>query len=166
MSIYTGEENGTLTINPGGNSDGLMEVVLPGFPWGGDLDLMVLWTLRALRGSNKPIGAVDGQRPYRRILDEATADLELTVVGDCDPDGDPHTDTLIGLETNVDWLFVNLDRPPTGATRDAVLVKPSGSEHSAVVQTEFRAGRHLDLDTAPAVLTITLIEGLWTAEGS
>lgn len=167
MSIYTGEENGTLTINPDGSDPGEMEIVLPNPACGGELDLTLLWTAIEVRGDNAEVPGRAGRLAFQKVLDEVTVDLLFTIVGDCDADGDPPAgDTLEQLQENIDFLFANLNISPTGPTRTAVLVKPNGDELTAEVQTLFRTGGHLGAVEVTGALSITLVDGAWEPAGS
>ena len=166
MTLYTGLDNGTLTINPAGMNAGEMEVVLPGPAWGGDFVLSALWGPADQRGSSILIPYADGRRAVPRRRDETTRDLPFTITGECDPDGEANEDFLVGLQENWEYLVENLgDPPPSGATREAVLVMPDTSERTADVQTQLLGGEQVD-HYMRAVLRLTIPAGYFEPSGS
>lgn len=129
------------------------------------LDLLPLWAFPATRGGNVIVPGASGQRAYPRRIDETTYSLEMVIVGDVDQSGDPYDNPLVGLQTNLEYLWDNVVSPPDAptATRPAELDMPDGSTRSDDVQVALELGRHGAHDVL-AVLELTVPSGRFGAE--
>lgn len=107
-------------------------IVMNGPAW--DIsDLTDLWFTADVRGDDRILPGVAGVIPYRRRTTVTRHDLTILVIGDVDATGAPHSDSYIGLETNISSLYTNVVTPTnTGdGTRAASLVLPSGATRTA-----------------------------------
>lgn len=106
------------------------------------LNLERLWYQPDVRGEDRLVPGVTGVIPYRRRITSTTYELEFFIVGDCDQAGTPHADGLLGLQANLEYLWVNVFTPLAAhpGTRPASLILPSGSTRTANVHVQFSEG--------------------------
>lgn len=106
------------------------------------MNLERLWQQVEVRGEDRLIPGVNGVIAYRRRVTTRTVDLDFAITGDVDQAGNPVADGLVGLETNLDYLYANAFEPLTTAdgTRPATLTKPSGATRTANVHVTFHEG--------------------------
>lgn len=151
---------GTLSI------DGpLGPIVLNGPAW--DIhNLSPLWYGASVRGESEIMPTAAGRRSNPNRLDEHSEDLLLVVRGDVDPAGVPIADPWIGIDQNLVYLWENVLQPidEGRGTRDAVLVKPDGTDWVATVRTQplQAVGDEItDPLFAPFTFTLTITSGMF-----
>lgn len=155
---------GTLTISG---------VSLNGPAWMA-MNLERLWWQAAVRGEDRLMPGVPGMLPYRRRITETQHDLEFFVCGDCNQSATTFGDGLIGVQTNLDFLWANVFSPINSnpGTRVATLLMPNGASRSANVHVRFAEGVVRVMSgincgqTRPAgmtgILSLTLPDGNFT----
>lgn len=98
-------------------------------------DVLDLWVEAARRGQNRLLPTTAGTIAYRRRTTQTDHLLPIAVCGDCDRNGVLYADPWIGLETNLEFLRVQLLADPgtTAGTRNARITMPSGVDRSAAI---------------------------------
>ncbi len=99
-------------------------------------DLHTLWLPTATKGANDQLAGSNGTAPNTWFLDEGVYPLLLGVAGTHNVSGTPYADPLVGLETNLAYLYTNVFVPPTypTASRTGSLLMPGGSTRTGNVQ--------------------------------
>lgn len=156
--------NGALSIGAATSAYGAMAAVNldNGFAWCA-YDLSELWKLE-VRGDNRVVHGVDGQRAYGLSLDRVIVQVPLVVVGKYDQAGALNVDAVAGLTVTLRYLRVNLEHPvSTGnGTRTATWTQADGAVVTAPVKVipplEHRVGQGA---LCRAVLTLDIPGGRW-----
>lgn len=124
------------------------------------LDLSPLEGMAALRGQNRILPGASGRRARRRRIDQTSVDIPMWITGAWDPIGAaPHSDPVLGLALNLDYLWDNVASPPAGETRTAVRTMSDASTRTAPVQVTLTVGELVGAYDKPAILTITVPRG-------
>jgi hypothetical protein len=99
----------------------------------GNGGLVTLWADFDVRGQDRLLPGATGVIAYPRRLTATRKDLRLLVVGDVDLNGVPTADSVIGLQTNLEYLRANVFVPVVSSTgtRAATLAMPSGGTRTA-----------------------------------
>lgn len=99
----------------------------------GEGGLLKLWMEFAVRGEDRILPSATGVIAYPRRMTATRFDLRLLVAGDVDQTGAPTADSLIGLETNLEYIRSNVLAPVVSSTgtRAATLLMPSGATRTA-----------------------------------
>lgn len=131
-------------------------------------DLSSLWGPPAVRGANTLIPGIEGRYANPRRVDETTYQLIMHITGAIDQSGTPYSDPVMGLATNLDYLWDNVASPPTppDSTRSAVLTMPDDTTRDAEVQVQLQVGDLLGPYDKAAVLVVTVPAGRFVPTGS
>ncbi len=99
------------------------------------LNNYVLWQGADQAGEDWTVPGRHGALANPRWRQPATRSMELLIIGDVDPDGDPNDDRIVGLEENVAWLqeWVEHTVASLEGTRTLVLTLPSGATRTGEV---------------------------------
>lgn len=95
-----------------------------------------LWINSTSKGANDQLAGAHGTAANTWFLDEGVYPKLLGVSGTHNVSGTPYADPLVGLETNLAYLYSNVFVPPTypTATRTGSLLMPSGATRTGSVQ--------------------------------
>lgn len=132
------------------------------------LDLSPLWGIPDLRGQNTTLPSYAGRRPRPRRVDQTAYPLAFLITGAVDQDGDAHDDPVMGLATNLDYLWDNVVSPPDppATTRAAELTMPDDSTRTADVQIVLDPGELVGAYDKAGVLTLIVPAGRFEESGS
>lgn len=132
------------------------------------LDLSPLWGPSDLRGTNIIVPSLAGRRARPRRVDQTSYPLAFWITGAVDQDGDAHANPVMGLATNLDYLWEHVASPPDPpeTTRQAQLTMPDGSMRTADVQVTLSVNEKVGPYDASAVLTVTVPAGRFEESGS
>lgn len=97
------------------------------------MDMSPLWDAPGLRGGDRRIPYEDGEQPLRRFLEPLRVVVPLLIRGDRDQDNAAYSNTMIGLQTNLDYLRSNILTPSTSdpGTWPIVLHMPDSTTRSS-----------------------------------
>lgn len=81
------------------------------------------------------IPGADGDIWYPSDIGTSSYDLQMVIIGDCDPTGTPYSDAWEGIEENIAAFYTDVLAPISSnrGLQAATLVKPSGAELTADV---------------------------------
>lgn len=120
------------------------------------LDLSPLWDSPEKAGANVRIPQRGGRHAYRRWPDETTYSLRMWVTGAVDRLGAAHTNPVMGLKVNQDYLIANVEKIEV-ASQAATLELPDGTIHEADVQASIVFGELQGSYDKPATLLVTVV---------
>lgn len=127
------------------------------------LNLQVLLSGPAIRGSNVILPGAPGTKARRRRPTERSVTLELQVFGSHDADGVAHTDPVLGLMLNIDALR-QVTEPPT--TNDslvtATLIWKSITRDEQVQVVGFDVGGNVGTGSVAATIDLVIPSGAFS----
>ena len=97
--------------------------------------------------SDVHIPAGEGVLPYALDIGPATFDLNMLIVGGCNPDGDPYADAWAGLVSNINLFRTDVLDPiaTNNGQHAAELSVPDGSSRTASIQVRgWKPGRSFE----------------------